>query len=212
MTAPSRTAPVPSVPAPAVPAPAAAPAAAPAPAPASARVAAPAAVPALVTTAPAAAPRAALAARSASVEPTVPAGSTSRLPVSTLLALARRGLVEACGAATAGERYAAAHLAALRVAAAVLACRARPVSTPAGGRRSRPTSAWVLLATVAPELAEWAAFFAAGAGKRAAAEAGLPSAVTPREADDLVRDVEAFLVMVEGSLGAPGSQLLLASG
>ena len=53
---------------------------------------------------------------------------------------------------------------------------------------------------------------AAGAAKRAAAEAGLPSAVTPREADDLVRDVEAFLAMVEGSLGLPGSQLLLASG
>lgn len=139
----------------------------------------------------------------------VPVGSTSRLPASTLLALARRGLVEACGAATPGERYAAAHLAALRVAAAVLACRARPVAGPS--RRSRPTSAWVLLAAVAPELAEWAAFFAAGAAKRAAAEAGLPSAVTPREADDLVRDVEAFLTMVEGSLGESG-QLLLRSG
>ena len=143
---------------------------------------------------------------------TVPAGSTSRLPASTLLALARRGLVEACDAATAGERYATAHLAALRVAAAVLACRARPVDGTAPPRRTRPTSAWVLLAAVAPELGEWAAFFAAGAAKRAAAEAGLPSAVTPREADDLVRDVEAFLAMVEGSLGAPGSQLLLASG
>jgi len=31
-------------------------------------------------------------------------------------------------------------------------------------------------------------------------------------ADDLVRDVEAFLVMVEGSLGLPAPQLLLASG
>ena len=145
--------------------------------------------------------------------PTVPASATSRLPASTLLALARRGLLEACGAATPGERYAAAHLAALRVAAAVLACRARPVAGPGG--RSRPTSAWVLLTAVAPELGEWATFFAAGAAKRAAAEAGLPSAVTAREADDLVRDVEAFLVMVEGSLqigGVPGSQLLLASG
>ena len=144
---------------------------------------------------------------------TVPVGSTSRLPASTLLALARRGLVEACDAATAGERYATAHLAALRVAAAVLACRARPVDGAAAPpRRTRPTSAWVLLAAVAPELGEWAAFFAAGAAKRAAAEAGLPSAVTPREADDLVRDVEAFLAMVEGLLGLPGSQLLLASG
>ena len=143
----------------------------------------------------------------------VPVGSTSRLPVSTLLALARHGLVEACGAATPGERYAAAHLAALRGAAAVLACRARPVAGgPAARRRARPTSAWVLLAAVAPELTEWAAFFAAGAAKRAAAEAGLPSAVTAREADDLVRDVEAFLSMVESLLGLPGSQLLLASG
>lgn len=150
--------------------------------------------------------------------------STSALPAGTLLALARRGLDEASAAPTPGERYAAAHLSALRVAAAVLACRARPsAGGPAAGsssgpspsaRRARPTSAWVLLATVAPELAEWAAFFAAGAAKRAAAEAGLPSAVTAREADDLVRDAEAFLVMVESSVGLPcagGSQLLLAS-
>jgi SAV_6107-like HEPN len=181
-----------------------APAAAP-PAPAAPAAAAPVAPPA--TAAPTAA-----AASAGPTAATVPAGSTSRLPASTLLALARRGLVEAGDAATAGERYAAAHLAALRVAAAVLACRARPVDgATATPRRTRPTSAWVLLAAVAPELGEWAAFFAAGAAKRAAAEAGLPSAVTPREADDLVRDVEAFLAMVEGSLGLP-SQLLLASG
>lgn len=128
------------------------------------------------------------------------------LPAGTLLSLARRGLVEAAAAATPGERYAAAHLAALRVAAAVLACRARPV------RRARPTSAWVLLADVAPELGEWAAFFAAGARKRANAEAGLPSAVTAREADDLLREVQSFLEMVQSTLDLPGQQLLLASG
>lgn len=131
------------------------------------------------------------------------------LPAGTLLSLARRGLAEAAAAATPGERYAAAHLSALRIAAAVLACRTRPV------RRSRPTSAWVLLSDVAPELAEWAAFFAAGAKKRAAAEAGIPSAVTLREADDLVRDAGAFLDMVQ-ALVLPASldpgQLLLASG
>jgi len=131
----------------------------------------------------------------------------SGLPAGTLLALSRRGLVEACTAATPGERYAAAHLAALRAAAAVLACRARPST----GRRGRPTSAWVLLADVAPELGEWAAFFAAGARKRAAAEAGLPSAVTEREADDLVRDAETFLGVVEAALET-SHQLLLRSG
>ena len=133
----------------------------------------------------------------------------SPLPAGTLLALARRGLVEATSTDRPGERYATAHLAALRAAAAVLACRARPAGNT---RRSRPTSAWVLLANVAPELAEWAGFFAAGARKRAAAEAGLPSAVTPREADDLVRDAETFLSVVETTLGFDGHQLLLASG
>jgi hypothetical protein len=141
-----------------------------------------------------------------------PGGSlpANTLPASTLLSLARRGLVEAMTAERPGERYATAHLAALRAAAAVLSCRARPATGPA--RRSRPTSAWVLLATVAPELREWAAFFAAGAGKRAAAEAGLPTAVTPREADDLVRDADTFLSVVETTLGVDGHQLLLASG
>ena len=157
-------------------------------------------------------------ATSLSARPSARPVSTSALPAGTLLALARCGLVEACAAATPGERYAAAHLAALRVAAAVLACRARPETGPV--RRGRPTSAWVLLSSVAPELAEWAGFFAAGATKRANAEAGLPSAVTAREADDLVRDAEAFLDMVEGSVclggvglaGPGGAQLLLASG
>lgn len=115
-----------------------------------------------------------------------------------LLVVARRGLLEAAGVGTPGERYALAHLAALRAAAAVLAARARPADAAA---RSRPRSAWALLPQVAPELGEWAAFFAAGAGKRAAAEAGLPRAVTPREADDLLREVEAFVALVETTLG-----------
>jgi hypothetical protein len=59
----------------------------------------------------------------------------------------------------------------------------------------------VLLAEVAPELAEWASFFAAGAAKRAAAEAGSTRAATEREADDLVRDADRFLALVEQALG-----------
>ena len=80
----------------------------------------------------------------------------------------------------------------------MLAARTRP--EPA---RGRPRSAWVLLGQVAPELGEWATFFAAGAAKRAAAEAGLSHAVTEREADDLVRDVGAFLSVVEHCLATP---------
>ena len=59
----------------------------------------------------------------------------------------------------------------------------------------------MLLAEVAPELTEWAAFFASGASKRAAAEAGSTRAVTEREADDLVRDADRFLGVVEQALG-----------
>ena len=113
-----------------------------------------------------------------------------------LLDQASRALAEAQGCTDPRRRYATAHLSALRAAAAVLAARTRPE----GGRR-RPRSAWVLLEQVAPELGEWAGFFAAGASKRAAAEAGLSSAVTEREADDLVRDAGAFLAVVAAYLG-----------
>ena len=132
----------------------------------------------------------------------VPVRSASRAPVPAasvdLLAVARHGLAEAATARTAAERYAAAHLSALRAAAAVLAARARPATA-----RRGPRSVWVVLPQVAPELGEWAAFFAAGAGKRAAAEAGLPGAVTVREADDLLRDAASFLALVEATLGIP---------
>jgi hypothetical protein len=97
-------------------------------------------------------------------------------------------------------RYARAHVAALQATAALLAARATPdVSPSIRGRRQK--NAWVLLAEVAPELGEWATFFAAGAAKRAAAEAGSTRAVTEREADDLVRDADRFLSLVEQALG-----------
>ena len=130
----------------------------------------------------------------------VPAGQLPLPPAlpaaaAQLLDQAHRGLREAAGCVDPRQRYATAHLGALRAAAAVLAARTRP--EPA---RGRPRSAWVLLGQVTPELGEWATFFAAGAAKRAAAEAGLSHAVTEREADDLVRDVGAFLSVVETSL------------
>ena len=104
----------------------------------------------------------------------VPAGQLPLPPAlpaaaGQLLDQARRGLAEAAACPDPRQRYATAHL----------AC-------PAGGRRRagrphparagprRPRSAWVLLGQVAPELGEWATFFAAGAAKRAAAEAGSP--------------------------------------
>ena len=128
------------------------------------------------------------------------ARSLTRPPVARaahdLLSAARRELATAATTTVPTERYAAAHLAALRSAAAVLAVRTRPAST-----RRRPRNVRVLLTEVAPELGEWAAFFAAGATKRAAAEAGLTRAVTAREADDLLRDAQTFLALVETTLG-----------
>jgi hypothetical protein len=129
--------------------------------------------------------------------PTVPAHMLPHRSPAELLAIARQGLREAAQTQADGLRFATAHLAALRAAAAVLAARARPEPR----RRSRLTSVWALLTTVAPELAEWAAFFAAGASKRAAAEAGIPRAVSAREADDLVRAAEQFVEVVAGGLG-----------
>jgi hypothetical protein len=113
------------------------------------------------------------------------------------LARAAESLSEAIAATEVPTRYACAHVAALRAAAALLAARARPAAT----RRRPQRNAWTLLAEVAPELEEWARFFAAGAAKRAAAEAGSTRAVTEREADDLVRDADRFLAVVERSLG-----------
>ncbi|MGI9196465.1 MAG: SAV_6107 family HEPN domain-containing protein [Candidatus Nanopelagicales bacterium] len=130
------------------------------------------------------------------------------MPTATqdLLRSAQRGLTEAAVAETAGERYARAHLAALRAAAAVLAARARPTSG-----RSRLRSVWSVLPVIAPELAEWASFFAASATKRSAAEAGIP-VVSQREADDLLRDAESFHAQVCTMLRVDRQQALPATG
>lgn len=118
------------------------------------------------------------------------------LPAATyeLIAASRHSLTEAMVAGSAADRYAAAHLAALRAAAAVLAARGRRKA------RSRVRSVWLVLPEVAVEFTEWAGFFAAGANKRTLAEAGVPC-VTAREADDLVREAESFVERVVTCLG-----------
>ena len=57
-------------------------------------------------------------------------------------------------------------------------CRSRRLSwrcapvRPSRGQRSRPRNAWRMVADVAPELGEWAGFFAATEAKRDAVRAG----------------------------------------
>ena len=83
------------------------------------------------------------------------------LPAAThsYLERAAESLREAITSAGVPERYAYAHVSALRATAALLAARAQPVPA---ARRGRQKNAWVLLTEVAPEFTEWASFFAAG--------------------------------------------------
>ncbi len=120
----------------------------------------------------------------------------SRSSALALLVHARTVLGEAAAAADPADRFRLAHLSALRTAAAVGAQRGRPASA-----RRRLMNVWVLLERVAPEYAEWAAYFAAGASVRAAVEAGARAAVSARSADDQVRAATEFLALIEDSLG-----------
>jgi hypothetical protein len=150
-----------------------------------------------------------MSARSSTAVPLRPVPRRRLAPSAmSLLQTARHGLAEAAEAALPASRYVAAHLAALRAAAAVLAAR----SDPAAKGRGRPRSVWVLLPEAEPALREWAAFFAAGAGKRADAEAGLPRAVTGHDADELLRDAQIFVSLVETTLGVDGQPMLPVAG
>lgn len=108
---------------------------------------------------------------------------------------ARAEILDAELAEHAADRYLAAHAAVLQAAAMLMVARRSP--TRGGGRASRPRNAWRVLAEVAPEFAEWAAFFDALSGKRDAVGAGARAIVTTREADDLLRDAQTFLSLVE---------------
>ncbi|MBT2448479.1 hypothetical protein J7F03_15580 [Streptomyces sp. ISL-43] len=129
----------------------------------------------------------------------VPRKSAAPPAALDLLVKAHEGLAEAARLTRSNERYATAHLAALRAAAAVLAARGRPEPVNPR-RRPRIRSAWEVLPEIAPELTEWSALFASGAARRARAEAGIAGAATNRDADDLVREVAMFLRLVERML------------
>ncbi|MEJ2856138.1 MULTISPECIES: SAV_6107 family HEPN domain-containing protein [unclassified Saccharothrix] len=110
----------------------------------------------------------------------------------SLLAQSRECLREAERAPDPADRFAAAYLGAMRAAAAVLALRGRPHRG-----RAKPTSVWVLLPRLAPELSEWATYFASCSAARAAVLAGITRQVTPRSADDLVRQTGQFADLVD---------------
>lgn len=113
--------------------------------------------------------------------------------MSALLASARSALAAAETSSRAVRRFDLAYLAALRAAVVVIGSQARPDSM--GQRRQ----AWQLLSELAPELGEWAAYFAEASAKRKAVESG-GYLICSREADDLLRDAQFFLGLVGRAL------------
>ena len=130
--------------------------------------------------------------------PTVPAHMLPHRTPAELLVLARRGLEEA--ARDPARRPAVRHRAPRRPARRRGGARHPGPPAPRAGATGSPACGRCSI-LVAPELGEWASFFAAGAAKRAAAEAGIPRVVSAREADDLMRAAEQFVAVVEVALG-----------
>lgn len=119
-----------------------------------------------------------------------------------VLGQARDLLADAETQAHPGDRFRIAHLAALRAAAAVLAAH-DAVTAGAAPARRRPTSAWVLLAGLGDPYPRWAALFAGGTRKRAAADAGALDAVSEQDARHLLAAAAEFLAFVDAELSGP---------
>lgn len=120
-----------------------------------------------------------------------------------LLSSAGESLATAHLARTVTGRSVGTRLAVLRAAAAVLCVRGRP-SLEASRDRHGPVDVWHLLPQVAPELTEWADFFATvlpEGGTRPGVGTAGPMSV--REVDDLLRQGEDFVRIVAGVLGLP---------
>ena len=115
--------------------------------------------------------------------------------VDAALADARRCLGDAMRTSDPVERFAAAHLAGLRAGAALLGTYPSPAM-----RRQRSASVWQQLDRVAPEFADWTAYFAAGSAKRRAAEAGIARQISSAEADEWTRRAAQFIELVADRL------------
>ncbi|XVX18821.1 SAV_6107 family HEPN domain-containing protein [Actinomycetota bacterium] len=114
-----------------------------------------------------------------------------------LIERSEESLAEASRAQHSAERYLHAQLGALRAAAALVAAR-----SDLGLAQDGPQSLWSLVPALAPELVEWADFFAWSTARRDRISQGRIR-VTPREADDLLRQAETFVDLVAATLGMP---------
>lgn len=116
----------------------------------------------------------------------------------TLITRAFYDLDKADRADSSLARYIAAHLAAVRAAGAVISARLSPEKA----RMRRPSSMWELLPRVAPELADWAAFFDAGTPRRAQCERGQRNAVNAQQAEEMLTQARQFATLAEEMLHA----------
>jgi hypothetical protein len=135
---------------------------------------------------------------SLSARSTSPATPPPRATAATTLELverARADLLQACLSRDVSERYRQSRLGAMRAAAALVSARTR------GARPGGPQSLWELVPAAAPELTEWAEFFAIAT--QHGGQRPVRPVVSAREADDLLRQAETFVGLVCRSLGLP---------
>jgi hypothetical protein len=128
-----------------------------------------------------------------------PRGATAASALE-LVERSRADLLQACHSRGIAQRYQHSQLAAMRAAAALVSARAVPTG------QAGPRSLWDLLPSVAPELTEWAGFFAAVTSRHpslAGSVPAVPGQITAREADDLLRQAETFVELVCRALGLP---------
>lgn len=123
----------------------------------------------------------------------------------SLLAQARHGLAEAGREHAPAARFVASYLSALRAGAAILVAKGRPHR-----RAAKPQSTWTLLASAAPEMEQWAEYFAARSATHASAQAGIMRGIDAATADDLRRRAGEFVALahrvVHGSQGEHGAR------
>lgn len=113
-----------------------------------------------------------------------------------LLTQAWRAIAEAQSADTPERRFERASVAAVRAASAVLA------GCPSSVRGAHAQSVWTLLVRCAPEMREWADFFAAAtrSAVRLRSTGVSGGGITQRLADDLLRDADRFTHEVRSML------------
>ena len=120
---------------------------------------------------------------------TAASGGPTAASALELVERSRADLLQACHSRGIAQRYQHSQLAAMRAAAALVSARAVPTG------QAGPRSLWDLLPSVAPELTEWAGFFAAVTSRHPSLAGSVPAV--------LLRQAETFVELVCRALGLP---------